>query len=196
MDPLLAVSRLPTLAERAMRRALLAALERGKLTPRGLINDALMRFERDVQREAPDGVRPALLFNERDRIVRELRTFVDGRFAARLAGLRPREVLALGAEAAPFDAIVENRFGERYGIVLRRLRADGSTLETLRRIDRAARRYPKVPLRGAVVYDFSSGKVRCLNQSRAQSVNGDLRASRQLHLRKNVRDVVLDRLVG
>src|SRR5262249_26693731 len=61
MDPLLAVSRLPKLAERAMRIAVVDALARGRITPRGVINDALVRFERDVQSEAPDGVRPALL---------------------------------------------------------------------------------------------------------------------------------------
>ena len=85
MDPLLAVSRLPKLAERAMRASVVAALERRRVTPRVLINDALMRFERAIQNEAPEGIRPALLFTERDRIVRELRGFIDGRVAARLA---------------------------------------------------------------------------------------------------------------
>jgi hypothetical protein len=164
MDPLLAVSRLPKLAERAMRRAVIAALERGRMTPRGLINDALVRFERDVQTQAPDGVRPALLFTERDRIVRDLRGFIEGRLASRLAALPVREVLALGRAAAPFDAIVENRHGERYAIVLRRVPIDGTRLELLRRIQNAARRYAKVSLRGVLLYDFSS--KRCLRVAR------------------------------
>ena len=141
MDPLLAVSRLPKLAERAMRVAVVDALARGRITPRGVINDALVRFERDVQSEAPDGVRPALLFSERDRIVRELRGFIDGRLAARLAALRYRDVVATAKQCAPFDAIVRNRFGHAYAIVMRRLPADGSRLDVIRRIASATQRY-------------------------------------------------------
>ncbi len=169
MDPLLAVSRLPKLAEGAMRTSVADALQRGRMTPRGLINDALVRFERDVQSVAPDGVRPALLFSERDRIVRELRGFIDGRLAARLAALRHRDIVATSAHAAPFDAIVRNRFGDAYGIVLRRIPTGGSRLELIRRIAAAAERYTRVRLSGAVLYDFASGSARLLRETPARA---------------------------
>lgn len=160
MDPLLAVSRLPKVAERAMRDAVITALDLRRMTPRALINDALMRFERAVQSEAPDGIPPALLFTERDRIVRHLRGFIDGRLAARLAALGARDLCAVAAGAAPFDAIVRNRFGDCYAVVLRRLPQDGRKLEVLRRIGNAAQRYQRVPLRGVLVYDFTSARAR------------------------------------
>lgn len=169
MDPLLAVSRLPKLAERAMRASVVGALERGRITPRGVINDALMRFERDVQREAPDGVRPALLFTERDRIVRELRGFIDGRLAARLASLRYRDIIATAGRCAPFDAVVRNRFGHAYALVLRRAPADGARLELIRRIATATQRYSKVPLRGTLLYDFASGSARLIRELPART---------------------------
>ena len=167
MDPLLAVSRLPKLAERAMRASVLHALEHGRITPRGVINEALVRFERDVQSEAPDGVRPALLFSERDRIVRELRSFIDGRLAARLAALRHRDILSTASRSAPFDAIVRNRFGHAYGIVLRRLPPDGTRLDVIRRIATATQRYSKVPLRGTLLYDLASGSARLIREAPA-----------------------------
>ncbi len=169
MDPLLAVSRLPKLAERAMRASAIDALERGRISPRGVINDALVRFERDVQSEAPDGVRPALLFSERDRIVRELRGFIDGRLAARLAALRHRDVIATCSRSAPFDAIVRNRFGHAFGIVLRRLPPDGTRLDVIRRIATATHRYTKVSLRGTLLYDFTSGSVRFVREAPASA---------------------------
>src|SRR5580704_14048613 len=102
MDPILAAERLPKLAARAMRSAIVAAALRPPrggpvrgVTHRSLVNDALIRFERGVQRIASSGIRPALLFAERDRIVRELRAFIDGRLAARLFALRRRDVVAV-----------------------------------------------------------------------------------------------------
>ncbi len=167
MDPLLAVSRLPKLAERAMRASVIDALQRGRITPRGVINDALVRFERDIQSEAPDGVRPALLFSERDRIVRELRGFIDGRLAARLAALRHRDIIATSSRSAPFDAVVRNRFGHAYAIVLRRLPPDGARLDVIRRIATATQRYAKVPLRGTLLYDFTCGSARLIREAPA-----------------------------
>lgn len=160
MDPLIVASNLPKLAERAVRAAVVSSLERSKMTPRSLINDALVRFERAVQAEAPDGVRPALLFTERDRIVRELRGFIDGRLAARLAALRRRDLVATGRAAAPFDLIVRNRRDRCYGVVLRRLPEDGRRLDVLHRIHRAADQYKKTRLSGVFVYDFRSGSGR------------------------------------
>ena len=178
MDPLVAVCRLPVLAERAMRASILAAIDRGRVTPRTLVNDALMRFERAVQAEAPNGVRPALLFGERDRIVRELRGFIDGRIAARLAAIPRRDLVAVGRDAAPFDAIVRNRFGRCYAVILRRLPSDGRRLDVLQRVHAAARRTTRTPLAGVLVYDFSSGLVRLvLDDAGAQRVDRHLRAS-------------------
>jgi hypothetical protein len=168
MDPILAAERLPKLAARAMRGAIVAAAflpSRGDLaraTHRSLVNDALIRFERGVQLIAGSGIRPALLFAERDRIVRELRVFCDGRLAARLFALRKRDVIAAGRSAAPFDAIVRGRRGGTYGVVFRRLPADGRRLQAMRTIQRAAARRGGEPLRGILVYDFRSGTVRTL----------------------------------
>ncbi|HEV7178440.1 MAG TPA: hypothetical protein VGN11_01110 [Candidatus Baltobacteraceae bacterium] len=178
MDALLAANRLPRLAERAMRGAVLGALARGRLTPRALIDDALLRFERAVGREAPDGIRPSLLFGERDRIVRELRGFIDGRLAARLAALRRRDVIAAGRDASPFDLIVRNRHGRQYAVILRRLPPDGRRLELLRRMHVAAQATARIALHGVLVYDFSNGVARLLlDDAGANGVYRHLRAS-------------------
>lgn len=169
MDPILAAERLPKLAARAMRSAIVAAALRPAgeaartVSHRSLVDDALIRFERGVQRVASNGIRPALLFAERDRIVRELRAFVEGRLAARLFALRRRDVLAVGRAAAPFDAIVRGRRGGAYGVVFRRLAGDGRRLESMRTIQHAAlRARTGEPLRGVLVYDFGKGNVRTL----------------------------------
>lgn len=177
MDPLLAANRLPRLAERAMRNAVLSAIDRGRMTPRTLVDNALMRFEHAVGTEAPDGIRPSLLFAERDRIVRELRRFIDGRLSARLAAVRRQEVVAMGKQAAPFDCIVRNRRGRNYAVVFRRLPNDGRRLEVLRRIRVAAEKATRTPLSGVLVYDFTGGAVRLLRDSGSQSVYRNLRAS-------------------
>jgi hypothetical protein len=170
MDPILAAERLPKLAARAMRSAIVAAALRPAgsefargVTHRALVNDALIRFERGVQRIASNGIRPALLFAERDRIVCDLRAFCAGRLAARLFALRKRDVIAAGRAAAPFDAIVRGRRGGAYGVVFRRLAGDGRRLDAMRAIRHAAARSPNGrSLRGVLVYDFGSGTVRTL----------------------------------
>ncbi len=149
-----------------MRKAVASGLARGRMSPRGLIDEALVAFEREVGTRIPEGVRPFLLFSERDRIVRELRGFIDGKVAARLAAVRPRDVIATGRSAMPFDAIVRNRFGRAYGIVMRRVPAGDVRLELLRRIHTAARRYEKTPLSGVLVYDFVSGSARLVRDFR------------------------------
>jgi hypothetical protein len=178
MDPLLAVNRLPQLAQAAMRSAVLGAALGRRTTPRALIDDALVRFEGAVQGEATDGIRPTLLFSERDRIVRELRTFITSRLAVRLGHLDKREFVALGRAAAPFDAVVRNRAGEVYAVVLRRLPSDGRRLERLRRIGLLAAQWTKSPLRGVLVYDFSTGRTRLVSgDPAAYGVDRNLRAS-------------------
>ncbi|HKU81787.1 MAG TPA: hypothetical protein VJP76_06410, partial [Candidatus Tumulicola sp.] len=154
-------------SERAMREAIVAqSLAR---TPRlrgatqwALCDDALLRFERLVTRAAPDGVRPAILFAERDRIVSELRRFLGGRLAARLFAVRRADVVSIGRDAVPFDAVVRGRRGGIYGVVFRRLCGDGRKLETMRAIRRAARTYAGAELRGVLVYDFTAGTIRTL----------------------------------
>lgn len=167
MDPILLAQRLPKLAERAMREAIVAlslARESGgrSVSQRALADDALIRFERLVQGVASDGVRPALLFAERDRIVRELRTFATSRLASRLFAVRARDVVAVGREAGAFDAIVRGRCGGAYGVVFRRLMPDGRRLEAMRAMRRAARDHGGEGLRGVLVYDFSAGSLRTL----------------------------------
>ena len=99
MDPLLAAQRLPRLAERVMRSAIAGALSSGRVTPRAIVHRALVDFETAVARLGT--VRPALLFVERDRIARELRTFVDSRLAVRLRALRQGAIVAAGAPRPP-----------------------------------------------------------------------------------------------
>ena len=163
MDPILAANRLPSLAERATRAAIAAhCLGRTagrRVTPRALVNDALIRFERAVQRVAGDGIRPALLFAERDRIVRELRTFAESRLALRLVALHRRDVVAFGEPAHPFDAIVRGRRGGVYGLIFRRLAPGSDRLETMRAMRAAALEYREEPLRGVLVYDLRSGDL-------------------------------------
>ena len=167
MDPILAAQRLPKLAERAMRDAIVTLALSGEMggrnaTQRALANDALIRFERMVQRAAGDGIRPALLFAERDGIVRDLRTFAATRLASRLFAVRRRDVVAVGRDAGAFDALVRGRRGGVYGVVFRRLARDGRRLEAMRAIRVAARRWPGERLRGVLVYDFAAGTVRTL----------------------------------
>ncbi len=176
MDPLIVARRLPRIAERAMRAAIRRGLENRRLTTRAIVGDALVRFDALASREAGAGVRSALLFAERNRIARELRAFVEGRLAVRLGALPRRDILAVGKEASPFDAIVRNRRGRRYGIVLRRLPRDGTRLELLGRM-RGAAKTARTPVDGVLVYDFADASVRLLNQAGAERVYGDLRAS-------------------
>ena len=168
MDAFLIAERLPKLAERAMCEAIAAAAlfrakdERRVATPRELVDDALMRFEAATMRVGSAGVRPALLFAERDRIVGELRRFVQTRLASRLFRVRARDVVAIGRDARPFDAIVCGRKGGVYGVVFRRLARDGRRLEAMRAIRAAAASYRHAGLRGVLVYDFTAGSVRTL----------------------------------
>lgn len=162
MDPLLAADRLPILAENAMRAAVARQIASRRLAPRTLIDDALLRFEGEVSRMARDGVRPGLLFAERNRMVDELRRFIDSRLAARLFALRRGEVILCGPGAAPFEAIVRGRRGGVYGVALRRLRADGNRLVVLRTIRTAAQSHRRAVLAGALVYDFATGTHRLL----------------------------------
>jgi hypothetical protein len=177
MDSLQAACQLPKLAERAMRAAIVRAIARGRMTPRTLVDDALLRFETQTMERIGIGIRPALLFSERDRIVRELRAFIDGRLAARLAALRAGAVLAAGRDAAPFDLIVKNRRGVVYAVLLRRLAQDGRRLETMRRVRQEMKRM-RTPVSGVLVYDFVRGNARLvLDQAGAQGMDRHLRAS-------------------
>lgn len=159
--------RLPALAERAMREAIVEQSlsrrgDRRRPTPRGLADDALTRFEQFARRFAGDDVRAAALFGERERIVDELGTFLKRRLAARLFAVPRKDVIALGRDAGAFDALVRGRNGGAYGVVFRRLPRDGRRLETMRSIRRAARDSRLDDLRGVLVYDFTAGSVRTL----------------------------------
>lgn len=175
MDPLLAAARLPRLAERAMRHAITGALAEGRITPRTIVDRALIGFESVAAQLGV--VRPTLLFAERDRIARELRAFVDGRLAGRLRALRRTAIVATGAAAAPFDIVVRNRRGRTYAVVFARLPRDGRRLPLLQRIRATLQTATRTPIDGVLVYDFSRGKTVLLNESGAQRVNRYLRAS-------------------
>lgn len=159
MDSLLAADRFPILAERAARRAIAGALAAGRVTPRSLVNEALLRFERAVSSASPNGVRPTLLFAERDRIVTELGLFLRSRLAARIFAIRRRDLVAVGRGAAPFDAVVRGHRAELYAVAMRRLPLDARRLEVFRRIREAARLWQPHRLRGVLVYDLGSGRL-------------------------------------
>jgi hypothetical protein len=158
-----------------MRTAIAAALNHGTLTPRAVVDRALVCFEAAVTRGG--GVRPALLFAERNRIVRELRLFLGSRLAVRLRALRRGGLIGAGATAAPFDAIVRNRRGRTYAVVFRRLPSDGRRLAMLQRIRAAEQKVARTPIDGVLVYDLSRGIVLRLDQAGAQGVYRHLRAS-------------------
>jgi hypothetical protein len=175
MDPILAAARLPRLAQRAMRIAIAGALTSGVMTPRALVDRALIEFEASVARIG--AVRPALLFVERDRIARELRVFVESRMARRLRAQARSAIVAAGRPALPFDIVVRNRRGETYAVVLRRLPRDGRRLAIFQRIRAAVQTATRTPLDGVLVYDFSRGTAVLLDQPRTQRVYRYLRAS-------------------
>jgi hypothetical protein len=163
MDPLLAAQRLPRIADAAMRNAVVAALASGKRpTLSALVGDALVRFERAVQLKTPDGIRPALLFAQRDRILRGLRGFLELRVAARLFGVRSRDLIAVGSAAKPFDAIVRGRDGHFHAVVLRAIPRDGRRLDLFRRIRVAARNCKAAVIESIVVCDLDGGRSRRL----------------------------------
>lgn len=175
MDPLLAAQRLPRLAESVMRSAIAGALSSGRVTPRAIVHRALVDFEAAVARLGT--VRPALLFVERDRIARELRTFVDSRLAVRLRALRQGAIVAAEGAAAPFDFVVRNRRGQQYAVVFRRLPRDGRRLVVLQRVRAAVQTATRTPVDGVLVYDLSRGTTVLLNQTGTQRVHRYLRAS-------------------
>jgi hypothetical protein len=163
LDPLLVADRLPKLAERAMRDAILGSIGRSRrVSQRMLVDDALLRFEAMVAHDLPDGIRPAVLFAERDRIVRDLARFSRGRLASRLLAIRFSDVVAFERDAQPFDGIVRGRRGGLYGVILRRLPGDGRRLESMRAMRGAAASYRHARLVGVLVYDFATGRVRTL----------------------------------
>jgi hypothetical protein len=177
LDPIIAAGRLPRLSGRAMRDAIVQALEAGRFTPRRLVDRALLQFERAAARSGGGGARPCVLFAERDRIVRELRAFVDGRFAARINALPRSAFIAIGARAAPFDAIVRNRRGRVYGVVFRRLPADSRRLDVMRRVHEALKT-ARTPVSGVLLYDFARARATLVSdQAGANGVHGYLRAS-------------------
>ena len=164
MDPLLAARHLPALADRAVRDAIVAALGSGRRPALpALTEEALLRFERAVQLKALDGVRPALLFAQRDRILRVVRTVCAAEVTARLFRVHRRDLAATGASARPFDAIVRARDGSLHAVVWRALPVDGRRLERLRGARAWAKRGHRAgKLAGIVVIDLHTGVARAL----------------------------------
>ena len=159
-----------------MRGAIAGALTDGRMTPRALVDRALVDFETAVARLGT--VRPALLFAERDRIARELRAFADGRLARRLRAqnVRVRSLLL----APPLRRSISSYAivaAPPIGVVFRRLPRDGSRLALLQRMRAAVVTKTRTPVDGILVYDFSGARTVLLNQSGAQRVHGYLRAS-------------------
>jgi hypothetical protein len=157
-----------------MRAAVAAVLlQRRMPTERALANEALVRFEALVQGAAAEGVRPASLFAERDRIVSELRRFAGSKLAARCFNVARRNVLAAGDRAKPFDALLRGRDGAAYGLALRRLPAGADRLTALANARPQAGGPPAETLRGIVTYDFRSGKTHVVRFERAARRKSD-----------------------
>ncbi len=163
MDALLAAERLPKLADRAMRDAItIQATLHGRPTLRALVDTALRRFEFYVQCRHRDGVRPALLFAQRDRIVTCIRRFTGSRLAKRLERLERCEITAAGIDASPFDIIVRARNGALHAIVLRTLAHDARRLDSLRLARLLLTKRNEVA--SVLLYDLESGRVRALRR--------------------------------
>jgi hypothetical protein len=135
-------------------------------TERALANEALVRFEALVQAAAAEGVRPAALFAERDRIVSELRRFAGSKLAARCFSVARRNVLAAGERARPFDALLRGRDGAPYGLALRRLPAGADRLTALAGARPQGSGLESEAARGVVTYDFRSGKTHVVRFER------------------------------
>ena len=177
-DPVLVAKTLPEFGEAAMRAAVAGALaKRSPVTERWLANEALVRFEAFVQALASEGVRPASLFAERDRIVSELRRFAKSRLAARCFGVARRNVLAVGPNALPFDALVRGRDGAPYALALRRLPPGPERLALLPTAHAPANGTWREPLRGVVTYDFLTGKTSVVRFTRGRSARAASRRS-------------------
>lgn len=158
-----------------MRTAIVRSLLAGTMTPRTIVDRALVDFEAAVKRLGT--VRPALLFAERDRIARELHAFVASRLARRLRAQRRPAVVAVGRAAAPFDIVIRNRAGASYAVVLRRLPGDGRRLAFLQRVRAATQTTTRKPVDGILVYDFARGTTVLLDQAGSKRVHSYLRAS-------------------
>jgi hypothetical protein len=162
MDPLLAASRLPALADRAVRDTFVATLaSRRRSALPALVREALLRFERSVALKAPNGVRPSLLFAQRDRILRAIRRLWGAEVTARLFWIHRRDIVASGTSARPFDLIVRARDGALYAVVWRALPTDGRRLERLRAARIWAKRGHRTgTLAGIVIVDLQTGLAR------------------------------------
>jgi hypothetical protein len=151
-----------------MRAAVTAVILQRRRPPTvsALANEALVRFESLVQSAAAEGVRPASLFAERDRIVSELRRFAGSRLASRCFGLARRNVLSAGRESRPFDAVIRGRDGDLYGLTLRRLTAGAARLAELPTVGAESVGGRGEPIRGVVTYDFRTGKTHVVRHQR------------------------------
>jgi hypothetical protein len=168
MDPLLAANAIPRLADLAMRRALLAALVRSGRPQLGPIaTQALADFERRVERKMRGNPRPALLFTQRNRIVRGLKAFLSSRGAARLFALPRRALVATGAAAGPFDTIVRGSDGRLHAVIFRSAPNDTRRLELYRRIHAAAAKAGGPAVATVTLYNLDGGPARTLPVGRA-----------------------------
>ncbi|HEY3676366.1 MAG TPA: hypothetical protein VGK84_10295 [Candidatus Tumulicola sp.] len=182
-DPVLVAKTLPELGEGAMRAAVAAALRRRHpVTERWLANEALVQFEALVQAKVSDGVRPASLFAERDRIVSELRRFAGSKLAARCFGIARRNVLAAGRTALPFDALVRGRDGGAYGLTLRRLPSGAERLAVLPTAHTQTTGSWAEPIRGVVTYDFRTGKTSVVRFTRDRRARASASRSYKTYL--------------
>jgi hypothetical protein len=116
LDHLASLRDEPRASEAAMRAAVTAALRArpGPCAPpaRAMADSALRYVNRAFAREGP------AWFVARRRLAGALERFARSRLARRLFALPISRVVSIGGPREPYDAIVEGRRGERYGICL------------------------------------------------------------------------------
>lgn len=148
----------PRISEAAVRAAVAAALRgrRGPCDPpaRAIADGALRRIDRAFTREEP------AWFVARRRIAGAVDGFVRSRLARRLFGLARSRIVCVGGPDATYDAVVEGRHGERYGVCLA---LTGGAVEAAERARRASlfmigERHAIVPV--VLVFSVPLGGVR------------------------------------
>jgi hypothetical protein len=150
-----------------MRRALLAALMRhGRRQLGPIVTEALAGFERMVERRIRGNARPALLFAQRNRIVRGLKAFLSSRSAARLFALPRRALVAAGSAASPFDSIVRGRDGRLHAVIFRSIPSDARRLELYRCTRTAANRAGGPAVATVTICNLEGGPSRTLRVNR------------------------------
>ncbi|HUY11125.1 MAG TPA: hypothetical protein VMV73_02565 [Candidatus Dormibacteraeota bacterium] len=176
MDLLELAALLPKLTARVARDVIVDALGApGRFHERALVAASVARFEALLARDIADGVRPGLLFEQRDLLALRLRTFARTPLARRLGRLRRASVLRRGAAAKPFDALLRTRAGRVLALLVRPMPTGEARLDIYRAARGAIERFEgREPLVALMLIDPLSGASQIL---RLDEVTGLQRGS-------------------